>query len=114
MKFPRLTIRRLMVTVAIVGIVLGPLVYLGRRSSRFKQMSWAHERAMSDGATEAAKLKRRGDPQSKLAYARADFHQAMWLKYFHAARSPWLPVEPDPPEPKTSPWSFLSLRSADW
>ena len=97
---PRFTVRRLMVAVAIVGIILGPAVYLGRRSSRFKQIAWAHERAMSDGAIEAAKLKRRGDPRSKLAYARADFHQELWLKYFHASRCPWLPVEPDPPMPE--------------
>jgi hypothetical protein len=100
MKLPRFTVRWLMVAVAIVGIVLGPLVYLGRRSSRFRQISWVHERAMTDGAIEAARLKRRGDPRSKLAYARADYHQALWLKYFRAARHPWLPIEPDPPEPE--------------
>ena len=103
MKLPKVTTRRLMVAVAIVGLVLGALVYLGRRSSRFRQMSWVHERAMADGATEAAKLKRRGDPRASLAYDRANFHQAMRLKYFHAARSPWLPVGPDPPEPESAP-----------
>jgi hypothetical protein len=102
MKLPRVrvTVRRLMIAVAVVGIVLGPLVYLGQRSRRFGQISRVHVRAMSDGAIEAAKLKRRGDPRAKLAYARADYHQAMWLKYFHAARYPWLPVEPDPPVPE--------------
>ena len=30
---------------------------------------------------------------------RADHHAAMAHKYEHAARYPWLPVEPDPPEP---------------
>jgi hypothetical protein len=100
MTLPRFTVRRLMVTVAIAGIVLGPLAYLGQRSKRFGQISRVHVRAMSDGAIEAANLKRRGDPRSKLASARADYHQAMWLKYFHAARYPWLPVEPDPPEPE--------------
>jgi hypothetical protein len=96
---PRFTVRRLMIAVAIAGIALGPLAAL-QRSRRFGQISRVHERAMADGATEAAKLKRRGDPRSKLTYARADYHQAMWLKYFHAARRPWLPVTPDPAEPE--------------
>ena len=30
---------------------------------------------------------------------RADYHGAMRRKYERAARYPWLPVEPDPPEP---------------
>jgi hypothetical protein len=33
-------------------------------------------------------------------YARkADFREALALKYEYAARYPWLPVEPDPPMP---------------
>jgi hypothetical protein len=100
MRLPRMTMRRWMIVVVIVGTMLGPLVYLGQRSRRFDQISRVHVRAMSAGATEAAILKRRGDPRSKLAFARADYHQAMWLKYFNASRNPWLPVEPDPPEPE--------------
>jgi hypothetical protein len=30
----------------------------------------------------------------------AKYHEAMSRKYEHAARYPWLPVAPDPPEPK--------------
>ena len=30
---------------------------------------------------------------------RADHHASLVRKYEHAARYPWLPVEPDPPEP---------------
>jgi hypothetical protein len=100
MSLPRMTTRRWMIAVAVAGIVLGPLVYLGQRSRRFDRISWVHVRAMSKGAIEAANLKRRGDPRAKLAYARADYHQAMWLKYLRASRTPWLPVEPDPPEPR--------------
>jgi hypothetical protein len=32
--------------------------------------------------------------------ALSDYHQQMLEKYAFAARYPWLPVEPDPPEPK--------------
>jgi hypothetical protein len=31
---------------------------------------------------------------------RVAYHAAMARKYRRAARSPWLPVEPDPPEPE--------------
>ena len=30
---------------------------------------------------------------------RAEYHAALARKYRHAARYPWLPVEPDPAEP---------------
>ena len=32
--------------------------------------------------------------------SRNRWHYAMWLKYDHAARYPWLPVAPDPPAPE--------------
>ena len=31
---------------------------------------------------------------------RIAYHESMRRKYEYAARDPWLPVEPDPPEPK--------------
>jgi hypothetical protein len=31
---------------------------------------------------------------------RADHHASLARKYERAARYPWLPVEPDPPEPE--------------
>jgi hypothetical protein len=31
--------------------------------------------------------------------ALADYHARMSRKYRHAARNPWVPVTPDPPEP---------------
>jgi hypothetical protein len=33
------------------------------------------------------------------AAAKADYYAALARKYDHAARYPWLPAEPDPPEP---------------
>ena len=35
-----------------------------------------------------------------VAKARAAHHAALRSKYERAARYPWLPVEPDPPEPE--------------
>jgi hypothetical protein len=36
-------------------------------------------------------------------YRLMDHYEALKLKYERAARRPWLPVEPDPPEPGESP-----------
>ena len=35
-----------------------------------------------------------------MSEARFDYHQMMVDKYNWAARYPWLPVAPDPPEPE--------------
>jgi hypothetical protein len=43
------------------------------------------------------------DPMARVRHEekrRADYHAALRRKYERAARYPWLPVEPDPPEPK--------------
>jgi hypothetical protein len=36
---------------------------------------------------------------SALLLRKMEYHAAMARKYRHVARFPWLPVEPDPPEP---------------
>jgi hypothetical protein len=89
----------MMVAVAIVGSVLGLVGWLDRRSRRFDAMSWDHFLLMEKWGEEASRLSRRADPGEQSAYSKADYHDAMGSKYYRAARSPWLPVEPDPPEP---------------
>ena len=50
---------------------------------------------------------RNGDPRERAIYVhgekyyrvRAAHHDALRRKYESAARHPWLPVPPDPPEP---------------
>ena len=44
----------------------------------------------------AASIERAAERQFR---ARARFHELLRKKYEHAARYPWLAVEPDPPEP---------------
>ena len=83
---PRLTVRGLMVAVAIVGLMSGGRIWLIRRAAAFRdrvvmvKMSFAR----SEGFTRA----------------RSEWLLEMWAKYERAARSPWLPVAPDPPEPR--------------
>jgi hypothetical protein len=87
MTRPRLTIRRLMVAVAIAGVLIAGWVEVGRRCVRSLAIADHH----SWGADSAIGFISRG----KIAW-----HGEMQAKYERAARYPWLPVSPDPPEPK--------------
>jgi hypothetical protein len=81
---PRFTMRWLMVAVAIVALGLGILAELHRRSARFAQIAWHHE-IEADICSSTTK---------------AQHHLDLTRRYQHAARYPWLPVAPDPPEPQ--------------
>jgi hypothetical protein len=87
----RFTVRRLMVAVAVVGITLGALAACRSRSARFREIRDRHRAAMIVGF-EA--------PGEAAPAARLDWHRAIERKYEYAARHPWLPVAPDPPEPE--------------
>jgi hypothetical protein len=50
------------------------------------------------GSAEA--VQRRMDLYRGRIQANQDWHKMMKQKHLHAAFLPWLPVEPDPPEPK--------------
>jgi hypothetical protein len=126
MRIPRVrfTVRRLMVAVVIAGIVLG-IERLWHRSAEYagiagqharKAIGWDEHVSWLDGV--AAKHARKaatgtGDSRSRdrenadkwAAVANGyrgmkGYHEAMRDKYAHAARYPWLPVAPDPPEPE--------------
>ncbi len=125
MRRPRMTISRWMTAVAIVAIALG-VDRMVRRAGRMRTRAAFHGREERQ-ATEA--LSRPGairgvaadlvhhrhrwdlggarfeetnelfDEMFASEQRRADYHGAMRRKYERAARYPWLPVEPDPPEP---------------
>lgn len=42
----------------------------------------------------------RADDLATRAFRRVDYFKRMKNKYLHASRSPWIQVEPDPPEPE--------------
>jgi hypothetical protein len=83
-----------MIAVAVVGLALGGIVggvRLARRRQAFLHRAKLYERVESAArALERRQFLRPGIAEDYAAIAR---------KYHRAARYPWLPVEPDPPEP---------------
>src|SRR5262245_45288350 len=97
LQLPRMTTRRWMVAVAVVGLVMGGTAY----TMRMAQLSDRYRQAGSVFRT-AGKAAFRG-PRLRNSYAE-DHRRAMAErfgrvaeKYERAARYPWLSVETDPP-----------------
>ena len=91
MTRPRLSLRLAMLLVAVVA--LGCAGWrLWERSHAFEWIATEHE-VMSD-------LCRHGRGLGARALRLAAYHDALKTKYERAASYPWLPVEPDPPEPR--------------
>jgi len=91
----RFTVRRMMIAVAIVAALLG---WLGERRARFLRLS-AHY-----GRLAKSYLDLQPDPQPGEYPDATGWRQIIWSwglrsKYERAARYPWLPIAPDPPEP---------------
>jgi hypothetical protein len=91
-----------MVAVAVTALAMGIAVIAWRRSL-LQRLAAHHD-------TEARSIRPsvNGDfmpfgvtiQVSPEAAALADYHERLAEKYREAARHPWLPVEPDPPEPQ--------------
>lgn len=88
MRVPRVrfTVRRLMIAVAVAGLVCSLPEAMERRRLAFTGMSNYHFNKLIT-------LSKSTNPQ----YA---YHYKLHLKYYEASKRPWLPVWPDPPEPK--------------
>jgi hypothetical protein len=127
MRLPRMTTRRWMIAVAIVGLVLGgslELVRLRRLSHEYAgrainarralanaRMSsgWNHERWLAEcrRIEESERKWTTGYPMStgrpfrpSVARAYIAYWEPIFSKYERAAAYPWLPLEPDPPRPE--------------
>jgi len=111
MRLPRFTTRRLMVLVAVAGMTFA-MVALRRRSERYAEIAadfratWqqhrdARERNIPTFVKDDANI-------STLFRRTSDRDANRWIEYYdarasqfeNAARYPWLPVPPDPPEPE--------------
>jgi hypothetical protein len=108
MRMPRFrfTIRRMMVAVAIVGALFGVLG-LWQRSAAYAAIAERHaDEELAIVALALDALTARDGPRLptgltlRMLMSRAVLHHKLARKYRRAARYPWLPVAPDPPEPE--------------
>lgn len=98
MRMPRLTTRRLMVAVAIAGVGLGWHHWMQLRAARLQARANWHFlqwRAICDPIPAQEVMK-----PGWMFPPRAGYHFRMFMKYSNAADHPWLPMRPDPPEPR--------------
>jgi hypothetical protein len=115
MRLPRMTTRRWMIAVVAIGLIIGAGVLLKQRRDYFLALVQSHQKEVASSTARGNALKSRfaGTPGMTVEeitrlrgdydrmVARADHHASLARKYEEAARHPWLPVEPDPPEPKS-------------
>jgi hypothetical protein len=102
MKLPRMrfTVRRLMIAVAVVGLVYGAFT-MWMRSQRFSEKAANHARievwyqALVEGLSPSLTPTEEKIRSCREIAARS---RSLRQKYELAARCPWLSVEPDPPE----------------
>jgi hypothetical protein len=94
----------MMVVVAIVGLVIGLGVEGARRRDRYLQLARQHAIIREDlhrflvivPPTDSVQFF--GDRRA--IAERIGYHGRLKMKYEQAARFPWFPIEPDPPEPE--------------
>jgi hypothetical protein len=98
----RFTIRRMMVVVAVIALLLGAAAIL-RRQAHLQQLADYHAETARQLRSSHGSIIR---PDGAYVHVPltpprlADYHEDLARKYERAARYPWLPVEPDPPEPE--------------
>ncbi len=95
MRFPRFTIRRMLVAIAVVAVVLGILVGLKRRSERF----WRLATACSSAVHSVYFADLNGMDGGSWTASIAGYHFDLAAKYAAAAKRPWLPLASEPPAP---------------
>jgi hypothetical protein len=88
----RLTVRRLMIVVAIVACGIGGWRYGESRRERFAYLEVKHKSLSLPRIVDGFEP----GPSQEVA----DYHRAMANKYRFARQYPWLPVASDPPEPE--------------
>ena len=115
MRRVRFTVRRMMLVVAVVGVILATASGIRRREQAFWRKADYHRKRYWEwegkskvpqwfmhGIDEGvlANMLAKESPTGRHAYYMAKYHGLLISKYMDAARSPWLPVAPDPPEPE--------------
>jgi hypothetical protein len=93
-----MTTRQLMSVVAVVAVSLGGIA--GSQRLRQRRDEFADRAQWHREIVAAWNAKWRPAPSGGYPLQLVSYHAAMARKYRHAACYPWLPVEPDPPEPE--------------
>lgn len=101
MRMPRFRIRMMMVLIAIAALLLTGLA----RRSMFQGIAEYHRvhAGVEASASEIVSIVMLEHADGAIefdSWPRHRWHKDLQKKYERAARYPWLPVEPDPPEPK--------------
>jgi hypothetical protein len=105
--------QRWIIAVAAIGLIIGAGVLLKQRRDYFLALVQSHQKEVASSTARGNALKSRFGGTSGMTVEeitrlhddygrmmdRADHHASLARKYEEAARYPWLPVEPDPPEP---------------
>ena len=94
MRLTRMTTRRLMIAVAVVGLLMGGIVGGVRLRRRREYLMGYYHHHHQMAVMWISKGIETLDPRCQRLIA---YHGALARKYWYAARFPWLPVEPDPP-----------------
>jgi hypothetical protein len=105
MRWPRMTTRRWMIVVMMIGVALGGVEWLRRRRAFALEMASHHYSCFDNGMHPPYIIK---DFRPLEKYV--NYHLDLEFKWSAAARHPWLPVEPDPPEPE---WDFRGAFEDD-
>lgn len=107
MPIPRFHLRTLLIVVAILAVI----VDLERRREFFLSLAAQHSRLSNEEFLAGSLVQSRhhfvlSTPERAMVDAHerlGAYHSKLRAKYERAARYPWLPVPPDPPEPKRLP-----------
>ena len=105
MRLPRVrfTVRRMMVAVAVVAVaaLIQGGEFLRRRSHDYaaRADNYAVELTLGGAEEPWPPITAEEIISEQRKAERLRYYSAMEQKYRHAARRPWLPVEPDPPPP---------------
>jgi hypothetical protein len=109
MRLPRVRfkVRRMMIAVAVVAMVTG-MYGLARRSTIYESKArlnadrevLSRDLMASFANPDRPEVVEICRQEYAVNLARAEHEGRLKLKYLHAARYPWHPVEPDPPEPE--------------
>ena len=123
MRLPRMTTRRWMIAVAVVGLLIGGCIggvrlkrwhdhflHRARYHALMEVANWKAEHAhhelglqfygLDPGSESVRAVRAKGSRNIAFFSRMAIYHAAMDRKYEYAARHPWLQVEPDPPPPE--------------